>query len=364
MTRHPPTLLRRVLQQVEAKVLVGSRRHLGECVAAGVSIPRLSWQDLGQLGDAGLYTPPGAALGRDDILQIVFTSGTTADPQGVVITHGNVLANIGPLQKEMQGYLKYERLVHPLRFLNLLPLSHVFGQFLGMFLPPLLGGTVLFQDEFKPSDIMNTIRRERVSVVVSVPRVLQSLKQKVERDLEGRGEAERFRRRFAGGARQALLATLVDFSRPFAGSLAGSSGRSSREERRSTAIRRNSGDGWATRHSGLWADGDHVADQREPSVPAGEGIDRQGAARPRGEAGSRRRDSGAWRRRGFRVLGRPRLAKRIRRPRMVSHRRCRRARRGRESLFQGAKERSDRHSRRARMFIRKIWKRHCGNSRK
>jgi len=33
----------------------------------------------------------------------------------------------------MRQYLKYERFVHPVRFLNLLPLSHVFGQFLGMF---------------------------------------------------------------------------------------------------------------------------------------------------------------------------------------------------------------------------------------
>ncbi|HUC30859.1 MAG TPA: AMP-binding protein, partial [Candidatus Acidoferrum sp.] len=113
------------------------------------------------------------------------------------ITHGNVLANLAPLEQEMRGYLKYERLVHPLRFLNLLPLSHVFGQFLGMFLPPLLGGTVIFQEELKPSAIVNTVCRERVSVLVSVPRVLQSLKQKIERDLEEQGHAERFRRRFA-----------------------------------------------------------------------------------------------------------------------------------------------------------------------
>ena len=38
---------------------------------------------------------------RDDILQIVFTSGTTAEPKGVVITHGNVLANIAPLEREI-----------------------------------------------------------------------------------------------------------------------------------------------------------------------------------------------------------------------------------------------------------------------
>ena len=87
--------------------------------------------------------------------------------------------------------------MHPVRFLNLLPLSHVFGQFLGLFLPPLLGGTVIFQEELKPSEIIRTIRRERISVLVSVPRVLQSLKQKIERDLEDKGKLNQFQQRFS-----------------------------------------------------------------------------------------------------------------------------------------------------------------------
>jgi long-chain acyl-CoA synthetase len=195
----------RVFQQVEAKLLVGSRRHLHECSAAGVSIASLSLEDLAETVGSQPGTPPNITLGRDDVLQIVFTSGTTAEPKGVVITHGNVLANIAPLEREMRAYLKYERFVHPLRFLNLLPLSHVFGQFLGMFLPPLLGATVIFQDELKPSEVISTIRRERVSVLVSVPRVLQSLKQKIERDLEDRGEADAFRRRAKASEGQHFL---------------------------------------------------------------------------------------------------------------------------------------------------------------
>ncbi len=114
-------------------------------------------------------------------LEIVFTSGTTAEPKGVVITHANVMGNLAPIEAEIRKYLKYERLVHPIRFLNLLPLSHVFGQFLGLFLPPLLGGTVVFENTFNPTDVMTTIRRERVSVLVAVPRMIESLKQKVER---------------------------------------------------------------------------------------------------------------------------------------------------------------------------------------
>jgi long-chain acyl-CoA synthetase len=194
----------RVSRQVSAKLLVASRRHIHECATFQPSMPTLTLEDLGQTANPKSAAPPKVALGRGDVLQIVFTSGTTAEPKGVVITHGNVLANIVPLELEMRGYLKYERLVHPLRFLNLLPLSHVFGQFLGMFLPPLLGGTVIFQEELKPSEVLNTIRRERASVLVSVPRVLQSLKQKIEHDLDCR-EAEAFRRRFRSAERQHFL---------------------------------------------------------------------------------------------------------------------------------------------------------------
>jgi long-chain acyl-CoA synthetase len=199
----------RVAGQVGAKLWVCSGRHAAEIEGSAVpvvileeiKVPALSQETRegrGTLagGRPTVLSNSQVAIGRDDILQIVFTSGTTAEPKGVVITHGNVLANIAPLEREMQAYLKYERWVHPVRFLNLLPLSHVFGQFLGMFLPPLLGGTVIVQEELGPSEIVNTIRRERVSVLVTVPRVLQSLKQKIERDLEDRGKIEDFRRRF------------------------------------------------------------------------------------------------------------------------------------------------------------------------
>jgi long-chain acyl-CoA synthetase len=188
----------RVAGQVEAKLVVASSRHLREFAEAGSSSPSLAVEDLTQPIDPQAVAVLNVGCSRDDILQIVFTSGTTADPKGVVITHGNVLSNVAPLEQEIRRYLKYERFVHPVRFLNLLPLSHVFGQFLGMFLPPLLVGTVIFQEELKPSEIVSTIRRERVSVLVSVPRVLQSLKQKVERDLEDGGRTDRFRKRFAG----------------------------------------------------------------------------------------------------------------------------------------------------------------------
>lgn len=186
-----PECALRVSQQVIAKLLVCS----GEHVQPG--IPHLTLENLAEaLAQHSTLPHPGADVTAEDALEIVFTSGTTADPKGVVITHGNVLANIAPLESEIRRYLGYERFVHPIRFLNLLPLSHVFGQFLGLFLPPLMGGTVIFQDTLKPAEVVATIQRERVSVLVTVPRVLQSLREKIERDLEGEGNLQEFQRRF------------------------------------------------------------------------------------------------------------------------------------------------------------------------
>jgi long-chain acyl-CoA synthetase len=186
-----PDFSLRVHHKVNAKLLVCSRQHVQQ------SIPTLILEDLSDaLASRSSAAYPAALLRPADTLEIVFTSGTTAEPKGVVITHGNVLANVAPLELEIRKYLKYERWVHPVRFLNLLPLSHVFGQFLGIFLPQLMGGIVIFQEALNPSDIIGTIRRERVSVLVAVPRVLQSLKEKIERDLEDEDRSETFTRTF------------------------------------------------------------------------------------------------------------------------------------------------------------------------
>src|SRR6202040_180865 len=89
---------------------------------------------------------------RTDPIEIVFTSGTTSEPRGVVLTHGNLLANLETLEKEINRSRRWERLFHPLRFLDLLPLSHVFGQLLGIFLPQILGGTSVILDTLNPAE--------------------------------------------------------------------------------------------------------------------------------------------------------------------------------------------------------------------
>ena len=124
---------------------------------------------------------PGRSLGRQarTLAEIIFTSGATADPKGVTITHRNVLANIIPIEREIAKYRSYERPFHPIRFLNLLPLSHMFGQSMATFVPPMLAGTVVFSHGYSPVEIVRQIKSRRVSVLVCVPKVLDVLREHV-----------------------------------------------------------------------------------------------------------------------------------------------------------------------------------------
>jgi long-chain acyl-CoA synthetase len=139
------------------------------------------WRDVLPTEEAG----PVADLSHDTPLQILFTSGTTGEPKGIVHTHGNVLASIEPIEDAARGYMRYERLVHPLRFLHTLPLSHVFGQTMGMWIPPIFAAEVHFESRLIPSRLIETIRRERISVLAGVPRVLAMLKSYLETEYPG-----------------------------------------------------------------------------------------------------------------------------------------------------------------------------------
>ena len=129
--------------------------------------------------DASGFTP--VLVTRDDTVEIIFTSGATAAPKGVVLTHRNVLANIVPVEREVRKYKKYGRPFFPIRFLNMLPLSHMFGQAMATFIPPMLGGTVVFIRGFNPHEIIRQVKKRRISVLVSVPKILDVLADHVTR---------------------------------------------------------------------------------------------------------------------------------------------------------------------------------------
>jgi long-chain acyl-CoA synthetase len=134
---------------------------------------------LGELDWRSTESTARATVTRDDTAEIIFTSGATAEPKGVIITHRNILANIVPVEREILKYRKYARPFSPIRFLNLLPLSHMFGQSMATFIPPLLAGTVVFIRGYNPHDIVRQVKTRRISVLVSVPKILDVLREHV-----------------------------------------------------------------------------------------------------------------------------------------------------------------------------------------
>ncbi|MFZ0589662.1 MAG: AMP-binding protein [Bryobacteraceae bacterium] len=168
-----PEFVERVVRDVGPKLVVTTAAHAREIQTESQVIVVEELRE--RLPGTPLFEAERLTAG--DSLQIIFTSGTTGEPKGIVHTHGNVLASLRPIEEEIGKYRKYERIFHPLRFLHTLPLSHVFGQFMGLWIPPLIAAEVHFEDRLLASDLVELIRSKRISVLAGVPRVLDLMRE-------------------------------------------------------------------------------------------------------------------------------------------------------------------------------------------
>ena len=160
-------------------VLTGAAQAVPAAAGAVPAVPLADWLAAGE-GTAQRGAPPAPAA--DDLAAIVYTSGTTGKPKGVMLTHRNVMANVRAILARVAPTPADV-------FLSFLPLSHTFERTVGYYLPMATGSCVAYARSV--ALLAEDLKTVRPTVLVSVPRIYERVFAKLQESLAESG----FRRR-------------------------------------------------------------------------------------------------------------------------------------------------------------------------
>jgi long-chain acyl-CoA synthetase len=122
----------------------------------------------------------------EDVWDLIFTSGTTGTPKGVMIAHDNLLATI----------LAIDHVIPPLdhRVISVLPLSHLFEQAIGLIYALSVGADILYVRSRNPRILFAALNAHRVTSMIVVPQVLDLFWTAIEREADRSGRRALFDR--------------------------------------------------------------------------------------------------------------------------------------------------------------------------
>lgn len=139
--------------------------------ARALGVPMLSVDEAG-LDPRDGPSQPGTPLGSPDahlepetVAEILFTSGTTSDPKGVVLSHAQIVHTARIIAQTGMG-------AEPDRGLGIIPLSHMYGQSVPLLMGLISGSTLVFLHALTPKAIRATMARERITAVTLVPQLM------------------------------------------------------------------------------------------------------------------------------------------------------------------------------------------------
>jgi long-chain acyl-CoA synthetase len=159
------------LEFAEVKAVIVDESHIinlkEELASKNSAINAISMESIiNEPGDAETIEPYSAD--PDDLLAILFTSGTTGTPKGVQLSIQNVFGNV-------QALLKSIDVTHKDNILNILPLHHGYSSIIALFSPLWTGATVTFSESIKSTDLLASIRETGVTIFPGVPRLFELL---------------------------------------------------------------------------------------------------------------------------------------------------------------------------------------------
>ncbi len=209
-----------VLADSEARVVVWDETVVArEEVASSHSLVALDLSaftrlPLPSLDDAPL-APPAITVGPDDVASLLYTSGTTARPKGVLLTHANftaLVAALAPIFPLARGDAA----------LSVLPLHHTFEFTCGLLLPLSRGARVVYVAERTGDGIAEGLRASRATAMVGVPALWQLLERRILQQVDARGPVARAAFDVATEANRWLSSNLgIDAGRILFGSVHG-----------------------------------------------------------------------------------------------------------------------------------------------
>jgi long-chain acyl-CoA synthetase len=182
--RSTPDFAAKIVRRTRASAVLASRQTAG--LADGLGLPVVLIESIPDRA-RDLEPLPPVEVTPDDLVEVVFTSGTTGEPKGAMITHANLAANADTLG-QVFPFQRDERL------LSILPLSHLFEQTCGFLAPLLKGCSIVYPVSRQPAVLMRTFRENRVTMLLVVPAGLKLLNNAIERKVDATGKRAIFER--------------------------------------------------------------------------------------------------------------------------------------------------------------------------
>ena len=154
-------------------------RSPGLAVLASPAVPGAVAVTLGEALSAGGPEAPPARVGPDDLASLIFTSGTTGTPKGVMLSHRNFTSLVVKLAAIFE-------LGPGDGLLSVLPLHHTFEFTCGLLVPLSRGAQVSYLDELTADRIGEALRSGRITALVGVPALWSLLHRKITQELAAR----------------------------------------------------------------------------------------------------------------------------------------------------------------------------------